>query len=221
MTQGEQSRAGGLIGYLDGGISINNSYARGDVYAYQTENNPVHYGSIGGLIGYGGQSTNSSFPILQNSFATGNIVTNGRFYVGGLIGTNTLKLMDSIYYSGNIEASVSKDFPTSYKLAVGGLVGNNWSSIVNTKISNAYASGSIVTEGISYIGGLIGYHRNNQTTTQLSDSYSRNTITTIDDIASGTLVGYNQGIINNSHSTATLNGEDGPLIGDNQGELNL
>lgn len=148
---------GGLIGYLTSGTTTN-SRSFGRVYgstgvggligsafnsnisiSYASGNVEATGDNAGGLVGYSRRNK------ISNTYATGNVSAPTKYSVGGLVGSNTTIIPDSItnsYTTGNV---------TGYD-SVGGLVGANQ----NDDIRNSFAVGSLTSSG-SYKGGIIGY----------------------------------------------------------------
>jgi filamentous hemagglutinin family protein len=147
---------GGLIGYSSigtphpGKLTISNAYATGEVNVTVSTTQSAN---VGGLIGWLNGGT------LKNSFATGNVKTNGG-YVGGLIGflnppnaTIGDILIESSYATGSVSGHNN----------VGGLIGYTYAYMIDLNIKNSYATG-IVTGNQDFIdqygntiGGLFGY----------------------------------------------------------------
>lgn len=129
------SSVGGLIGFSSGGsITVDNSYATGNVTASATS------GSVGGLIGaaeFSGLGTR----VVSNSYATGDVF--GHTNVGGLIGWNRAYTVSDSYATGDVSG-------TSW---VGGLIGSH--GYGGTVITRTYATGN-VTGTYEAIGGLVG-----------------------------------------------------------------
>jgi filamentous hemagglutinin family protein len=198
---GGQGTAGGLVGTNSGTIS--NSYADGNVMATDSS-------GVGGLVG-----NNPSGNII-NSHATGNVTvtentpssSTGYLNIGGLVGNN----------GGTGPASISNSYATGNVLVlgsqrvnnVGGLVGDNQSSI-----SNSSASGSFVTAANSgNVGGLVGFNGGSITNSSASAAVSG-----FD--AVGGLAGANSGgTITGSQASGSVTGTDpngsvGGLVGEN------
>ena len=109
---GSGSRVGGLVG-VNTNSTITNSYVAGNI----TTN--AYIASVGGLVG-----ENIGSPI-NNSYATVNVEgSNTDSFVGGLVGVNAgSSTITNSYASGSITGSGSD---------VGGLVGRNYTSIINS-----------------------------------------------------------------------------------------
>jgi filamentous hemagglutinin family protein len=92
---------------------------------------------------------------------------------------------------------------------IGGLVGWNQGSIINSA-----SSGTV--NGNSYIGGLVGINYGGA----ITNSYSTGTVEGTGNYVGG-LVGENYGTITNSYSTGTVNGDSyvGGLAGYNEGSI--
>ncbi len=145
--------AGGLIGRNYGDVS--NSYATAYAVAENAEDC-----AAGGLIGYMGNG------LIDNSYATGNVVTtnNSNFsYAGGLVG---YAYKASEYYSITIEncyaiGNVSAN--ANWKPTAGGLVGRNNGGL----IKNSIAYNSAITAS-GYTGRVTAW---NQGT--IEDNYAK------------------------------------------------
>ncbi len=142
------TNVGGLIGYSNHAVTLNNVGISSSVKVTGTSN------YIGGLIGYGNNVN------ITNSYSKATVTgsTSGYGNVGGLAGHMTGSITNS-YASGNVIGCDS----------VGGLVG--YASNVIT-ITESYASGNIT--GRNTLGGLVGYLNSGAT---ISRSYSSGNIT--------------------------------------------
>ncbi len=140
-------RAGGLIGESSGNVEA--SYATGDVsveLAAEAETGSV--ASVGGLIG-GNEGA------LSDVYADGDVTVAGDAVVwtGGLVGWNSGEIARA-RASGNVQVALNGeggfDLPAS---ALGGLVGNNHGSIVNS-----YSTTPVTFSGNlpGTVGGLVG-----------------------------------------------------------------
>lgn len=133
--------AGGLVGF-NTYAPVTNSYATGDVHAFQ--------GYVGGLIG-GVQNGGASYPIDQ-VYATGD-VSGDSLYQGGLIGQmGSATPVSNAYATGDVAG----------RKTVGGLIGIG----SNVPITNSYSVGQVT--GGEDVGGLIGDGNGSTITT---DSY--------------------------------------------------
>lgn len=136
---------GGLIGYLkpsNSGITVSRSYATGNVESIinggSTSNN-----FVGGLIGIS-QYTGAYIPVVEYSYATGNVTTLGD-KVGGLVGFNDGTAVSNSYATGNVDG----------RAEVGGLIGAM--GMMGVSVTNSYSTGS-ATVDLTRVGGLIGYN---------------------------------------------------------------
>ena len=151
---GESSRAGGFIGN-HATLSINRSYATGDVYLGESG-----LGYSGGFIGYMSGSVSDSYATgnvysaLNNSggfiglksggqvirsFATGNIYSEGN-NIGGFVGQNQNSVLRESYALGNVVGNSN----------IGGFVGLQ----TNGTSQNSYSAGNV--SGVADIGGFAG-----------------------------------------------------------------
>ena len=163
-VDGSGGRLGGLVGQMQYGSLISNSYAEADIkgsghagglVGYMSDADSMEKGSriinshaagsvtavgvTGGLVGE--MSYNGS---IINSFATGNV--NGGDQTGGLVGTMTNSEISYSYTTGDVNG---------YRW-VGGLVG----LMSQSKILNSFATGIVIgVDSIDYggsTGGLVG-----------------------------------------------------------------
>ena len=120
------------------------------------------------LIGkfYVGGLVGSNQGAISNSYSsTGSVSGDNQFYLGGLVGIN----------QGSISNSYSNMVSVSGRGSIGGLVGSNRGSI-----SNSYATGSVSAIN-STVGGLVGEYYNGQ----ISYSFYDSTTTTATDTGKG------------------------------------
>ncbi len=153
-----KKKVGGLAGTLSSDFDqkVRKCYATGDVVG-------VSY--VGGLAG------DSNTDTIVNCYATGNVTSEGGYYVGGLIGGITFiekGLYAQCYATGNVLALPNK-FDNEAEV-VGGLVGYV-SYAEDATFSQCYSSGHVT--GKKMVGGLIG----DMAGPSLRDCYSRGTIT--------------------------------------------
>ena len=206
-TAADNARAGGLVGYNDGG-TISNSYVTGDVSCTASSSGIC---SAGGLVGANTGGT------ISSSYATGDADasnTSATPYAGGLVGYNSGTISNS-YATGDANAAISSSSNAS---VAGGLVG--WND--GGTISNSYATGnaSASAAASSYAGGLVGWN-----TGTISSSYATGGANAAPCGSSyycpaGGLVGYNTGTISNSYATgdaASATNPIGGLLGNNDG----
>lgn len=139
---------GGLVGDVeddDGSydqiLTIDQSYATGDVHGNE---------NVGGLVGYGYNFT------VTNSYAEGDV--SGQNQIGGLIGyAENAVFVDTTYATGDIVASNVDPLNVLDAYAAGGLIGYMYESDFdsgNPHVQHSYATGSVT--GQNYTGGLIG-----------------------------------------------------------------
>jgi hypothetical protein len=131
--------AGGLVGYLKGGIVIE-SYATGDVNGGSSDSSLDQESSYaGGLVGL------VNLGQIYRSYATGNVIGES-IRVGGLVG-GTNSIVENSYAWGNVEGADR----------VGGLVGGLTGEITNSYSIGTVTAGALVLnegdEQTSYDGG--------------------------------------------------------------------
>lgn len=209
-VQGQTYSVGGLIG---------NNYAYGADAITQVSNNSstanvTGLGSganTGGLIGdsvaaFGGTH------LLSDSYATGNVTSNGYGYAGGLVGrqfatnagsVNTVRIERS-YATGNVHSASSN---------AGGLVGRNYASGENgtniggiASINQSYATGVVSGEGGNqYLGGLVGENYTDQGgQASISNSYATGSVIA-DSTGSGGPYGFVAGLVGQNYASNGVN----------------
>jgi hypothetical protein len=219
---------GGLVGWLEEGATISNSYATGvvigtgadegdhgigglvgyssgDISDSHAAGNVNGFAQVGGLVGSTGIATN-----ITNSYATGDV--SGVDNVGGLVG-----LLDEAH---SITYSYATGDVTGSGEGVGGLVGLSVGDITSSS-----ATGDV--NGELYVGGLVGI-----SVGDILFSYSTGDVIGVS--AVGGLVGaltvgdliasiYDDiiGSIGNSYSTGDVSGSEtiGGLVGGIQGTM--
>ncbi|HJT34293.1 MAG TPA: GLUG motif-containing protein [Pirellulales bacterium] len=171
-------------------------------------NGAIHdVGLVGGSVS-GGMDTGALAGInggtLTNVYETGAVTAAGSArIVGGLVGSNLA--------GGTIAQSYATGQVTAGDLSsVGGLVGENFSSI-----SQSYATGALAGGDFAFAGGLVGENFNS-----ISDSHATGAVTTGTFGTTGGLVGYNlSGTITQSYASGAVtvgaNSFAGGLVGQN------
>jgi len=196
-----RNNTGGLVGINGVAGIILDSRASGEAVS--------QYFGVGGLVG-----TNEG--MIKRSHASGNVKGNA---VGGLVGTNLGGVISDSSASGTVTAGVHS---TNISGAVGGLVGQNsqYEGRAGT-IINSYASGDAI--GIrdqDVVGGLVGSNLG-----VIQASYSSGDVSGKG--IKGSLVGWNFhpdsygsiSEIRQSLGSGTVNGDDGPQVGLDQGKF--
>ena len=163
--------AGGIVGYTNAGTTIENCYNKANIM-----NINENAQQIGGIAGQNGIDCN-----IINCYNLGEI--NGNSLVGGIVGNNNIGNINNCYNSGNIKSNGNNGnvggitgmstgiINNCYNVAliqgnshaVGGIVGFLGN---NSKISNCYTSGNIVSLGGGAIAG--------GTTTEIKDDSMSN-----------------------------------------------
>ena len=171
---------GSLAGYMVSGV-VNNCYATGDVIDHDSNNS----GSVGGLIG----SFSNSSIIVKESYADVRVI-NDYGYTGGLIGQAGNGIVSGCYAAGDV---------VSYSERTGGLIGYNYSRVVN-----CYATGDVI--GTFSVGGLIGLNSGDVAFTYAAGDASGSSESNTN---VGGLVGYNSsGSIEYSFASGKAAGND-------------
>jgi hypothetical protein len=216
QVSGNYLATGGLVG--GNGGTLTSSYATGTVTASGAY---LHY--IGGLVGANGGAISSSYAegmvtgsghseyagglvgvlsggSITGSYATG--VVQGIGNLGGLVGVvNGAYTVSQSYATGNVSGSGGN---------VGGLIGQNYGSVISS-----HAAGTVT--GTSSVGGLIGENRG----ALVSDAYATGAVTGLGQGGDGFggLIGTsNSGEIINSYATGNVIGgvtsmDSGGLVG--------
>ena len=192
---------GGLVGYLDGGISsITNAAVTADI-------NMWYGGYIGGLIG-NSQGTIS----VSNSTADFKLVMENGRYIGGITGYTDTNNNTTI-----MNCATSVEMNLTYGYDIGGINGYD-GNILN---SNAEGSITITTSG-ERIGGLIGSQNSAYNATCISDSHASVDLNIADGRYVGGLAGMMSQDITNSYATGNITGnayEVGGLVGNSGGNI--
>ncbi len=231
---------GGLVGQnVDG--RIDHSYATGIVTSTTLGAN-----NIGGLVGLNSFFSAALGGKITNSYATGDVFAPNSDNVGGIVGKNDGSIKDSQYIGGTVTGREAVGGVAGYNTGspaagggldhanasgtiigikrVGGVVGtNSTGNAVNyaTVKDSTFLSGSV--SGDREVGGIAGY---NAGKLDGSSSGIGTTVTGNTDV--GGIAGYNAasqsnqvgGIVNNSHSSATVIGNDDATTGSDFGHNN-
>jgi filamentous hemagglutinin family protein len=192
---------GGLVGVMQNG-SITKSYATGDVIG----NGGTVNWAMGGLVGNNVSST------ITNSYATGD-VTNGYFYAGGLVGSNSGAIHDS-WASGAVSGHIAAGGLVGISTAGGDITGSRATGNV-TGLDYTYrdqgTGGNWVTQESRGVGGLVG----SLSVGSISNSTATGSVTGGDRV--GGLVGSVEfGSISNSTASGKVTGAGdgvGGLVG--------
>jgi len=126
------SAVGGLVGLVESGGSVNDSYSTARIIA-------VGHTESGGLIG-----ADDSTSATDNDYATGSVRAGSGSDVGGLIGEADGTVAEYDFATGAVSGGNESD--------MGGLIG----LASNVSLSQAYSSGSVSAGTGSMLGGLIG-----------------------------------------------------------------
>jgi len=211
---------GGLIGQINvsgGEVTISYSYSTGNVSGY-------HF--VGGLVGSNHGAS------IKNSFSTGNVKVNDddtfrlRSHAGGLVGGNNattshIGAISNSYATGDVRSDVGSND------RVGGLVGNNEGTILNSHaigdvfgnragglvgsnegtIADSHATGYV--SALIVAGGLVGLNGPSWRSVIIRNSYATGEVSSLSadipfEFSAGGLVGENLGIIESSHATGNV-----------------
>jgi len=191
----------GEINFLPIGTDANPFTGTYDGGGHKISNLHINLSSTGdvGLFGMISNGASVSDVNLENV----NIVNNGNWYVGALVGRNFGGFINNCSVTGVLTGG---DY-------IGGLVGNNNGNMSTISIGNSHSS-VIITSAGSRIGGLVGH---NDQSSLVSDSYSSSVVT--GNSNTGGLVGMNEtgASILNSYSIGNVNSGNG-FIGYDAGD---
>ena len=174
--------------------------------SYYTISNKAIWTTGGGWQSIGSNANRFSGIFEGNGFTIRNLLIRR-------VGSN-LGLLSVLDTTGEIKNVGLLNISVRGRSGIGGLVGQNYGSIINS-----YATGA-VTGTSDNIGGLVG-----QSFGGIINSYAMVNITGISDANGiGGLVGMNSGSITNSYATGTVTGRTkvnnmGGLVGVNQGSI--
>jgi hypothetical protein len=144
---------GGLVGVCRG--TIRNSHAKGNVAALS---------SGGGFCGRNFDINSGGNLIIEDSYATGSVVSENSDHVGGFIG--------HLYRRAQFTRTYALGDATA-KNSVGGFVGSiDMGPIV---IQESYALGN--SKGNARVGGFLGYAYRYDATIEIKNSYARGSVT--------------------------------------------
>ena len=188
----DTNRMTGLFASLGSGASVNDL---GLLSVYVVGG----YNNTGALAGNNAGSINASY-------AEGSVTGQGD--TGGLVGNNTSP--------GSLTKSHSSGFVSGQENNVGGLVGDNFSSI-----SRSYSSSKVEGKK-NYIGGLVGYNTGSVAYSHASGNVSGET-TNSEGNAVGGLLGKNLASVQTSYATGDVSGRNdvGGLAGANAGIIKV
>ena len=138
VTNSGDTYAGGLVGYVNGTVTITDSYNTGAVTGC----------FVGGLVGY---AYYGSTVTITNSYNTGGVTATATSsdysYAGGLVGCNGTVTITNSYNTGGVTATAT----SSRGSYAGGLVGYAYSTVT---ITDSYNTGDVTGR---FVGGLVGY----------------------------------------------------------------
>lgn len=151
---------GGMIGRIQGHVSVSNCYTTGKINATATG---AYFNMVGGLVGYALGSGNNHVTLARcysTCTMTGIGKTNSPLNIGGLIGIPDTGTIEDCYATGDVTGEVSSQAYAT--LNVGGLLG---SQNFEGRIQRSYATGKVSATGgadmqgnlINYAGGVIGW----------------------------------------------------------------
>lgn len=192
-TQNGNNQAGGLVG--KNMSFIKHCYATGNVSGPS---------QIGGLVG-DNNSEDGYNAIIDSCYSTGNISiigTSDFTCAGGFAGTNMYNsVITNSFSTGNVVGS-------NLHNQIGGFVGQNQQSLINSSYSLGFVSGG---------GNCGGFAGSNTDSALISNSYSRGNVVAIYNNIGG-FVGMNRAFISKSYSTGSANstGNFGGFAGSNE-----
>ena len=179
-----KGRTGGLAGTSSG--EIKNSFAKIMV---------VGTGNAGGLVGYAGVNG-----LILNSYAEGSVEVTEGGNVGGAVGDNYGKIINS--YAA---AFVFVGDENRFSFGTGGLIGYNRERGL---IQNSFSFGEVKGEG-GGVGGLTGGNIGT-----IRNAYSAGWLVKSESANAGGLIGFNyNGTIHNSYARGLIEGRDNKSTG--------
>ncbi len=142
-----QSYIGGLAGFLNYRVSVDNCVNNGQITAN---------GNVGGVIG--GSSNSNFYSEISNCVNNGTITMNGNGYIGGIAGGS--RGSSSSYFSNFFNCtnngSIVVNNTAAGDIYVGGLAGSGRvSSSVNTSMGTITVANS--SSSRTYVGGIVAY----------------------------------------------------------------
>ena len=190
---------GGLAGYVESGVTVEDSYTTGRVRAGESSTDPVTLtasdlnSDVGGLVGRSSGSIVSSYSLADvtahSKSSQNGIATN----VGGLVGRASGGSVSASYAGGAVSGNTVAQ--NNGRVHAGGLVGHT-----NGAVSASYARGDVSGDydaiatasvtGRARVGGLVGWQVGNVTA---SFSTGRATATGDGTLDAGGLVGRHTG----------------------------
>ncbi|HEY5209293.1 MAG TPA: GLUG motif-containing protein, partial [Stellaceae bacterium] len=192
------------LGNTISNLTVNSFGGEGGLFG-SSSGTVANIGLIGNLIsgnsttdagGLAGQNTGT----ITNAYASGSVIVNAG-EAGGLVGNNNGGTISQAHTTGTVT-------DTGISVAVGGLVGSNFGTIVG-----AYSTATVIG---AYAGGLVGLNHSNGT---IDQSYATGTVS--GGAYSGGLVAWNDGTISNAYATGAASGTNvGGLVGiNNSGDI--
>ncbi|MFC5471849.1 S-layer homology domain-containing protein [Cohnella suwonensis] len=145
------SNVGGLVGKMEIGSHIANSFATGQVKGEPAERYDVLLSGyvLSGGLHVGGLTGGNSYGTISNAWA--NVSVSGVGLIGGLAGDN-YGVIENAFATGNVTAVRTTNVNSTN---VGGLVGQQQAP--GSSITHSFAAGNIlIPPGALYVGGLVG-----------------------------------------------------------------
>lgn len=148
----DPSNMGGLVGDNTNGYIVA-SHATGDV-------NVPNRNNVGGLVGLSQQASGSGLPLIDRSFASGNVIALESQYVGGLVGRNVaapaaISISNSYYDAARAPVEVAPQAAPGVFLNVAGFSSvGGFAGLASGTIVAPQAFGII--GGTTNVGGVIG-----------------------------------------------------------------
>lgn len=159
----DYSCAGGLLGCVNGSLSIINSHKSGDVLASSD-----HDSASGGIVGRVGGHSTISRCYYDNGNVSASNFSESRYsnsISGGIIGNPAgTSIINYCYNKGNVSSSASGNYYYRDRFAFGGGIVGRADNLVH--VFNSYYSkgeASVISEnsgGSSLVGGVLGWCNN-------------------------------------------------------------
>ena len=180
---------GPLVGQLNGGATVSDSWASGTVSGTVSGDSSYQY--VGGLVGDMNGGT------IRNSYSSATVnLPNSRYAVGGgLVGEMNGGQIIASYATGTVSGGMHVNHE---RPSLGGLVGYQNGGAITA----SYANSTISSNNQAFIGGLVGAQRHGSITA----SYSISTISS----AAGSFAG---GLLANPGSGQSVQGNNYNSIG--------
>jgi hypothetical protein len=174
VGENDSNYAGGLVGAVVGGASIQLSHASGAATVGQGNTSTSQFGYAGGLLGELVANSGGITGSVQQSFATGAVAGDTETQIGGLIGTIWGSAVVSDTYSTGSVTALGTGLT-----ALGGFAG-----VIGpgATVSTSYSTGAVAAMAGDPTGGFVGYLQDGTT---LASDYWDTDLSGITNLAQG------------------------------------